>query len=115
MIAARLRRQLQISAKKCCTQLGNQFFTGIAFITPALAPQITIKAALVLRPVCQLAASKRNSKRFMRIHQFAGSNRHPNTSGAFAGPMLCVGPKGPEWFGASLKQKEDRDETRLTL
>ncbi len=21
--------------------------------------------------------------------------------------MMCVGPKGPEWFGASLKQKED--------
>ena len=20
--------------------------------------------------------------------------------------MMCVGPKGPEWFGASLKQKE---------
>lgn len=29
--------------------------------------------------------------------------------------MMCVGPKGPEWFGASLKQKEDEDETRLTL
>jgi hypothetical protein len=21
--------------------------------------------------------------------------------------MICVGPKGPEWFGASLKLKED--------
>jgi hypothetical protein len=42
----------------------------------------------------------------MRIRLFAETRNLPNHQ-RLHGPMMCVGPKGPDWFGASLKQKED--------
>jgi hypothetical protein len=38
MIAARLRRQFQIGAKKCCAKFCNKLLAGVAFITPTLPP-----------------------------------------------------------------------------
>lgn len=51
VISARLGRQLQIGAKKRCAKFRDQFFAGVTFIAPFLAPEFSVKSALVLRPV----------------------------------------------------------------
>lgn len=42
MIGAGLRRQGQIGTQKRRAQFGNQFFTGIGFIAPALAAKLAV-------------------------------------------------------------------------
>lgn len=51
MIAAGLGLQFQIGAKERRAKFGDKFFFGVAFITPFLAPEFTVKTALMLRPV----------------------------------------------------------------
>ena len=43
VILARLRRQVEIGGKKRAAQLGNEFLHRVAFIAPALAPEVTVK------------------------------------------------------------------------
>jgi hypothetical protein len=40
MVVARLRRQAEVGAEKGATKFCNQFFGGVAFIAPALAPKV---------------------------------------------------------------------------
>ena len=54
MILSRFWCQSQISTKKCRAEFCDQLFLGIAFITPLFAPEFTIKAGFVLRPVGEL-------------------------------------------------------------
>lgn len=58
MIHAWLRRQLQIGAKERRAKLGHQLFAGVAFIAPALAAKVTVKAGFVLRPVSQFMGKR---------------------------------------------------------
>ena len=59
------------------------------------------------RQHCEDRRIKRIAKRHLRIRLFAGSSSPPEPSGLPWADDGCAGPKGPEWFGASLKQKED--------
>lgn len=58
VIAAGLGGQLQIGAEESRAKLSDQLFTGVAFIAPALAAKVAIKAALMLRPVGQLMSKR---------------------------------------------------------
>lgn len=51
MILACLRGQGQVGTKERRAKLCDQLFLGIAFITPCLAPEFTIKTGFVLGPV----------------------------------------------------------------
>jgi hypothetical protein len=44
VILARLKREFEIGAEKRTAKLGNKLFARVAFITPALATEIAIKA-----------------------------------------------------------------------
>lgn len=51
MILADVRRDAEIGAQERRPKLCHQFLGRIAFIAPALAPEVAVKTALVLRPV----------------------------------------------------------------
>jgi hypothetical protein len=54
MIGTGFGGQGKVSTKKGCAKLCDQFFLGIARVTPLLAAKISVKAALVFGPVGQL-------------------------------------------------------------
>ena len=49
MVVADFRGEFEIGTQEGGPQLGDQFFLRIAFVTPALTPEITIKAGRMLR------------------------------------------------------------------
>ena len=51
MILAIFEGDPKISAEKCCAKLSDKLFAGIAGIAERLAPEVTIQALLVTRPV----------------------------------------------------------------
>ena len=59
VVRARLQGNLQIAGQECAAQLGDQFFSGIAFITKTLAAQIAIQPRGVARPVGGLVRERR--------------------------------------------------------
>ena len=57
VIRSRFGCQAKIGTKECCAKFGNKLFPRITFIAPFLAPEFTVKAALVLRPVSLMPTS----------------------------------------------------------
>ena len=57
MIVADFRGEFEIGAEESASQLGDEFLVGIARIAPALAPEFTVKAGRVLRPVTVMPIS----------------------------------------------------------
>jgi len=57
MVGTWLGRQFQIGTKERRSKFRDQLFASIAFIAPFLAPELTIKTALVLRPMGLLPIS----------------------------------------------------------
>ena len=53
VILARLKRQFEIGAEESGAQFGDEFLLRVAFIAPALAAEVAVKARRVLRPVRQ--------------------------------------------------------------
>ena len=51
MVFARLRSDAQGGTEERSSQLGDEFFLRVAFITPLLAPEVPRKPRRVLRPV----------------------------------------------------------------
>ncbi len=51
VVVTQLRRELQVGAHERCAKLSHEFFHGIAFVSPAPAPEIPVEPALVLGPV----------------------------------------------------------------
>ena len=54
MIIPRFGSEGEVSGKESSAQLGHQLFAGIAFLSEAHPPEITINARLVPGPVGQL-------------------------------------------------------------
>ena len=51
VVVADLRGEFEIGAQESGAQLGDEFLAGIAFVAPALASEITVKAGRMLYPV----------------------------------------------------------------
>lgn len=51
VVVAWLRGDTQIGTKESGAQFSDQLFAGVAFITEALAAEVTVKAALMFGPV----------------------------------------------------------------
>jgi len=57
VIVTDFRREFEIGAQERASQFGNEFLVGIAGVAPALAPEFTVKAGRVLRPVTVMPIS----------------------------------------------------------
>jgi hypothetical protein len=44
VVLSDFRRELEIGAKECRTEFGDEFLHGVAFVTPALAAEVTVEA-----------------------------------------------------------------------
>ena len=89
VIGAGLGCQGQIGAKERCAKLGDQFFAGVAFIAPFLAPEFTVKPVFVLCPVGQLMA-KGGVVGLGAPEAFKKRHLHMIAAAAVIGPVAAV-------------------------
>ena len=54
MVIPDFRGEFQIGAKECGAKFGNQFFTGVTFITETLAAKAAIQTVWMACPVGEL-------------------------------------------------------------
>jgi hypothetical protein len=51
VVVARLGRQAEIGGEEGAAEFGHEFFGGVAFVAPALAPEFAVEAGGVARPM----------------------------------------------------------------
>src|SRR3546814_298007 len=114
VILADLRRNAEVGAEIGGPDLGDQLLAGIAFVAPALAPQVAVEPGRVARPMCEFMSQGRRVA--LRVAEGLG-RRHLDVIGLdrVISPVAAVANLGAGVGEEGVGLLDPRDRARRLL